>query len=105
MSIRLDETYRDNGGRETSLLATGATRDEWKNRRCTVIGLAVCLRANGTAAGQRPAPTAAGSSTGSRGHAGGPFRPYPEGKLRRPAEVVARRSRRRVDVLYWLSVG
>src|SRR5277367_409607 len=77
-------------------------RDEWENRHRTVIGFAVRLRAGGTAGGS--ASTAAGSSIRGRGNAGGSFRQHPEGELRRPVEVVAGRSRRRIDVLYRLSV-
>src|SRR5437868_2086053 len=112
MSLKVDQFHRDNGSLQKNLLTTGV-KDEQQNHRLTVVGIAVCLCANATAAGGcsiRTVPacrfgpcTSTGPAIGGRVGANGPYRKYPEGKLPRPAEVGARGSRRGIDVLYRLS--
>src|SRR5207248_11026979 len=85
-------------------------KDEQQSHRLTLVGIAVCLCANATAAGGRsirtvPARgfglcTSTSPAIGGRVGANGPYRKYPEGKLPRPAEAGARGSRRGIDVLY-----
>ena len=109
-TTEVDQLYLDNDWFRKKSDYDGSKRDEREARRCAAIGLASCLRANATAGGHRstrtvPTPgsgAGSGPDIGGRAGASRPYRKYPEGELRRPAQVVARRSRRGIDVLYRL---
>src|SRR5438105_14818654 len=83
MSLKVDQFHRDNGSLQKNLLTTGV-KDEQQNHRLTVVGIAVCLCANATAAGGcsiRTVPacrfgpcTSTGPAIGGRVGANGPFK-------------------------------
>jgi hypothetical protein len=97
---------RDKAGAESNLLTTGAGHER-ENRRCTIIGLAVRLRADTAAEHLRR--TAAGSGRGARScpdrssAASKPPGQYQGSEVCQTARIAGRRSRRGVAVLYRLS--